>query len=112
MRGRRHLGHLLQKLDHSLHHRAGADQTVAGRLITNLIDPLALAAGETGLFVGLFKVHFQFRQMKWLGEVIIGAALHGLDGCLNAAVRGQEQHLQLRLGLFKAAQQVDAAHAR
>ena len=50
--------------------------------------------------------------MKRLCEVIVGAALHGLDGRLHAAVRGQQQHFHLRLGCLELLEQLDAAHPR
>ena len=47
---------------------------------------------------------FQLRQIEGFGDIIIGAQLHGLDGCLAARFRRDEDHGQSaieRLDLFE-----------
>ena len=104
--------HLLDQLHDPLHGRAGADQAVARRLVGELLHPLPLAPGQLHLLVGLLDVDFQLGQVEGLGQVVVGAPLHGLDGRLDAAVGGQHERLQLRLALLELCQQLDAAHAR
>ena len=50
--------------------------------------------------MGLLNVDLEFGQVKRLGQVIVGAALHRLDGALHAAVRRQQKNLELGLALF------------
>ncbi len=46
--------------------------------------------------------------MEGLGEVIVGPALHGLDGGFHAPVSRQHQGFKLRLSFLELVQQLDA----
>jgi hypothetical protein len=107
--GRRHL---LDQAHHSAHGRAGSDQLIAWRLAAQLLDPLAFATGQLHLLERLLEMDFQVGQMEGLGQVVVGAVLHGLHGRLDAAVGGQHQGFQLRPLVLEPGQQVDAADAR
>src|SRR5262245_40609797 len=49
--------------------------------------------------------------MERLGEVVVGAVLHGGDRAVDAAMRGQQQHLHFRLAFLELGQELDAVHA-
>ena len=57
------------------------------------------------------KLNFQLGQVERLGQVVVGAFLHGLDGRVDAAVRRQHQRFYLRLFGLEPCQELDAAHA-
>ena len=107
--GRRHL---LDELHDLLHRPAGADQAIAGRFVGDLLDPLPFPAVELDLLERLLDVDFQLGEMERLGEVVVGAMLHRLDGGLDAAVGGEHDGFELRLTFLELLQELDAVHAR
>ena len=63
---------LLEELDGPLHGRAGADQPMPGRLEANLLDPLALAAGQLATVVMCAqRYELPFRLERLLAPLLV-----------------------------------------
>ena len=110
-RGRRRRG-LLEHLIERAHRRAVADDPAEAAAIVQLpAQRLVLALLLVDLGEPLEQA-LQLVRIERLGQVVLGAGLDRLDGGVDGALRGQQDHLDVvDLGLQRL-QQLDAAHPR
>jgi len=94
---------LCHRVEHAVHHAGRRERLAHGQ------EPLAVAGpaprGQRAADLGP-----QLVADERLGEVVEGAALHGVHRRLDRAVRGHDEHGQPRLALVQALHQADAVH--
>ena len=90
--GGRVLRHGVDGLVHFEHRRAATDDGTEALGAMDLGAQPAVLALEVGDVQDLAERHQELVGIAGLHEVVPGAELHGFDGCLGAAVPGQDDH--------------------
>ena len=106
---RRHLLDHPQQLDHAGVRADDVPESVA------LAEPLAQPAvllHQAGALHGALDHHRQHREIEGLGEVVVGALLHRLDGVGDGAEGGHHHEGRVALGGLGLLHQADAVEAR
>jgi hypothetical protein len=95
------LGDLLDRLEDLAHRAALADQVLEAVLALDPLEQHAVLALKLGALERMSHHDAQLLVVEGLGQVVLGALLHGLDRDFLAAVRGD--HHDRRLGTRLAA---------
>jgi hypothetical protein len=104
-------GDLVHGLADRLHVRRAADHAGVGTRIFELLGGLGGDCGGAGAFAGddrLLDDLVDLVAVEGLLQVVEGAELDGLDGRIDGAVGGQQDHREVRLVQGQGAQQADA----
>ena len=110
--GGRGVGHLLDQRHHAPEGRAGADhRPLAQQVVQALLQRLVLL-DELAALERLVDQLQELLAAEGLGEEVVGAVLHGLDGFLHRAERGQEDDVQVGRDGLGRAQQLEAGEPR
>ena len=86
------LGHALGAREQLADGAAVADDPVVAELDVALVEQVAQAESGPLILDGAPRDDQQFVHLERLLQVVAGAELHGLDGALDAAVRGHHHH--------------------
>jgi hypothetical protein len=104
-------GDLVHGLADRLHVRRAADHAGVGTRVFELLGGLGGDCGGAGAFAGddrLLDDLVDLVAVEGLLQVVEGAELDGLDGRIDGAVGGQQDHREVRLVQGQGAQQADA----
>ena len=67
---------------------------------------------QVAFFGGLAHAHIELVNAVGLGQIIIGAVLHGFDGGFDRALTGEHDYFRRVRSFMNAAQEFHAVHAR
>jgi len=101
-------GHLPGRIQELFHLRVGADQLGAGLVVLQLLAQLAVFLFQMLLFQGLLDHLADFIDLVGLGDVMVSAGLHGIDGRIDRGVAGDHDDLGYRAVFLRKFQDIHA----
>src|SRR5690606_37609625 len=109
--GRRVACDLRGNLERARHGGRLRDDLAVASLDADFLAQARDFAAQRLTLLGLLEREHELVRTERLGEVVVGAALHRLDGHLDAAVGGHDDDHALAIGLAVAVEEVEPAEA-
>ena len=104
-------GDLLDDVEHLLHRGARPDDVVEAQAILEAGAELGRLVPQAAAVERSPQDEYQLVDLQRLGQVVLRPLLHRPYGRLDLRERGHEHDDELRVGLPRAPQQLDAVHA-